>query len=261
MKSTKLYLLLIAMAFLTFSCDEDDDNVNDAIYLSEYNPSDFMFQDDVSYVYQTYYDDYSDSIDTKLASWALKTNVIGKYDYDNKMCYEFLTIEVDLVYTNYILKDDRYLYNIGLRIVNNDDVRNLPHDTNSYTYYDTLIDFNKNKWTVADVNYKYESENEGKYNIFASGEYIGTKDIYIENMKYKAIGVLIKSNYKRYTNDTNSIMSGIIFNREEEMYFVKGIGFVEGISEESYTYGFNGKINVGKGKYEVRLVNFQKESQ
>lgn len=230
MKNSKIYLLIIAIAFLSFSCKEDDeiDDIDKGI------TSDFMFQENKTYDYDVEIIDEDDTQNEKFSLITFnKVNIKGKNALHYKFYIDDSSFEPRELYI-YMDKNQIYGLNSFLSIHPGMDLVLVSEsETLEKMNWQLCFDFSNpvfesNYHYIYNENYELDYEkttvsSNMKCNEIKDTTYLFNGKIE-EAIKFKIKqNILVVSEYndEDYEDDSEEI----VFSRN--VIFVKGIGIVE----------------------------------
>lgn len=226
MKTTKLILMLIILAMLSFSCKEDESKDDDDIVIST-NPIDYIPKENSIYTYTlTYTTDEPFELDKNIKhksyvsykgfnALEYETEYYGLY-LEKEVITDYYRIEGSKLYasTNELVKFLSIVFKLQ-----EEDLKKYIND-----WY-LLCDFEKESWTVLDFNMPITEfyEKEGFTNILITGYKLKNEKLTIEGKKYYGI----VCNFKTFFEDIyfeDGLEFGYNIELSSELILLDGIG-------------------------------------
>lgn len=213
MKSTKIYILLIAIAFLSFSCSEDDekkDEIDEPI-----NAVDYLFLQNSIYYFKV------ETIDGN--NWGYETSEL---------------IDISISTDNLRIFNDK----LSLLTIDNLDEEIIYYPFNSileleftFSYKDKLleskwinfIDFSKDEWTILEYKNERNQKIDIDYNLSMKGRKVKSIIFNYEGIDYNGFEIEIISNSIVKEYNGNSVSLEYSDYQNQTMWFVEELGMVK----------------------------------
>lgn len=237
MKNNKVYTLLIIMAFLSFSCSEDeksdDKQIDDKTGASKY-----LFNENSIYTYsiESQNDDEFDSYNADVLTGDF-------YVYGGKNSIQYYA---EVGEERYMSAEGDVLFGYGTFL----EIDHLEKDS-----WLPIVDLSKNEWTLYSETITSELVNETVINEL-KGKYVKEISYSFNNKNYKGIE-LIYSSYGSYGYFQNNKYVPIQYEEgTETIWLVEGLGLVK---DNSSKFHYENEFESYTSTVDVNLIQIKEK--
>lgn len=263
MKNNKIYLLLIAIAFLSFSCDEDDDGDKKDKIKFTIDASKYLMQSNSKY----YYDIEIIEPENKKGYYKRFTEVFGFDTIKDKYAQMYMEDQTQsgLNKKNYLYAEGSKIYgfNCGYNLSNHHDIL-LSNSKNELFKSILLIDFDKDKWEdyfefeYSPYDWRDESDYKVTTKVHISGKKLSEEKIIYNGEELNSFNIELifdfdifhfseesenypKDNHQLYKRNLVIVENVGIIKDEVEIYFYEKDG-----KGEEYDFKYNRNFTLEK---------------